>query len=774
MQILGFVERFWGVSRRYEGLPKAVLRQIAMSQLDLRAKLAPRMAVAGVAIALALLWSFWEQKENRLLYFSLYCLLVCYLAIAVTGWQWSANNEKTTRLRLFQIAFSGIPASIGIFWSLVLIEGLNGADLIQTSVLYALAIGLMSAPAFTGPAIYALALWIPVTIGSLIAVLVDSPTPPALTLVGLFAYGFLTFTSILSVNRDTVEREFKRIEAQRQSEVIALLLRDFEEGASDWLWETDRALSVVRPSVRFAEAVDRPADEMAGMKLAGFLHEHGAVSGAGAAAAVIGLISRHEPFRDRRVSIRFGEEQRWWSLTGKPVFDEDGKFAGYRGVGSDVTEAQRAEQKIAYIASHDGLTGFANRLSFDEALKAACADPGPKGAALVCLDLDHFKSVNDSFGHRLGDTLLAAAAARIAGSIRAGDRAFRLGGDEFAVILPGADRADAMAVAERIVARLKSSFLCNGISVRIGASAGIAEIGAARADADAVHHEADLALYRAKTEGRAAVRLFDPERDSQAELAQELSFAMNNALDDQAFFLDYQPIASVATGRIEAVEALIRWRHPRHGVLGPDRFIAIAEQSGAIIAIGARVIDLACGFAAFLPEPVRVSVNLSPVQLHDPALIDRIASALARNHVRPGRIGFELTETTLLGTDSDVALVLGRIRALGCRIGLDDFGSGYSSIATLNRFRFDILKIDRSLIHEAAIDPRRRTILSHLVRLAGEIGLTVTGEGVETGDHMALLRDLGFDHAQGFGVSPPLEDAAMLEFLERISLGAEV
>ncbi len=728
------------------------------------------MVVTGVAVALALSWSFWNHGDSPLLRTAFGGVFASYFTLILIVRLWWLERHRNERFGLFQFVFCCVPASIGIFWSLVLIAGLRHADLVQTSTLYALAVGLMSAPAFTGPAVYALALWIPVTIGSLIALLIDSPTPPVVSLVGLISYAFLTFTSILSVNARTIDRELKRIEAQRQSELIGLLLRDFEEGSSDWLWETDTNLNVVRPSGRFAEVAGKTLKQMNSMSLIDFLRDHARRSGVagsmGMADALIGQIGRFEPFRDRKVALQLGRDLRWWSLTGKPVFGGDGRFAGYRGVSSDITDYQRAEQKIAFIARHDSLTGLANRLSFDQALKVICDDPGVKGGALLCLDLDHFKVVNDSFGHKTGDALLVAVAKRIASSIREEDLAFRLGGDEFAVILPGSDRDEAMAVAGRIVTRLAHPFHCNGISVRVGACVGITQIGMAERTADKVQHEADLALYRAKAEGRATFRLFDPEQDKHAELAQELNFELNNALGDQVFFLDYQPIVAIDTGRVTSVEALIRWNHPRHGVLHPDQFIAVAEQSGAIIPIGALVIGMACAFAATLPDPVAVSVNLSPVQLHDATLIAKIAAALERNRLRPGRIEFELTETTLLDMSAHTLAILHEIKTLGCRIGLDDFGSGYSSVATLYYFQFDTLKIDRTLLWDAANDVRKRKILGNIVRLAKDIGLVVTGEGAETEDHMALLRDLGFDNAQGFNVCTPLKDAKMLEWLK--------
>lgn len=727
------------------------------------------MAATGFAVAVALAWSFWNRPNPAILRIGFIGIFASYAALFLISRLWFRLRLKTIRIEPFQLAFATSAAIIGIFWSVVLTAGLQDADLAQTSVLYALAVGLMSAPAFSGPALYALSLWIPVTIGALVAVIVNETTSVIPTLVGLFSYALLTLSSIIYVNARTIEREVRRIDAEQQREVIGLLLRDFQEGSSDFLWETTAELDLVNPSSRFVDAARTTPARLASMSLIRFLTDHRAETSDGpsadAIARLIEQIGRGEPFHETRVVLRFGDAERCWSLTGKPILDTGGRFAGYRGVGSDVTAYRQVELQIAFIARHDSLTGLANRMSFNTALQAICANPMPGGAALLCLDLDHFKSVNDRFGHQTGDAMLVAATGRICQCLRAQDQTFRLGGDEFAILLPHTTRRDAEAIADRIVRRLAEPFAVEDVTLTIGACAGIAMILEPGHLPETIHHAADLALYHAKSEGRGTLRVFNQDSERETTVTRQINAALVNDFDSQTFFLEYQPIVSLESGRLTAVEALIRWDHAIYGILPPSRFIPAAEHNGSIVRIGAQVIDMACAFATRLPASVSISINLSPIQLHDPALPTRIATALARNHLGRGRIEFELTETAILDLNPQTLAVLGEISALGCRIGLDDFGSGYSSIATLYYFDFDRLKIDRSLIRDAMDDPRRRTILRNMTRLAREIGLEVTGEGVETEQYIKALAELGFDAAQGSVFSAPLLDAALLDWI---------
>lgn len=358
-----------------------------------------------------------------------------------------------------------------------------------------------------------------------------------------------------------------------------------------------------------------------------------------------------------------------------------------------------------------------------------------------------------------------AVVQRILGCVREHDRPFRLGGDEFGIILPNTDQTVADGIAARIVERLAQPFRIDEVNLTIGACVGIAMVTTADQNPVDVYHAADLALYRAKSEGRGTHRAFAAESKSEAERARDLKFALNNDLDLRAFYLEYQPIVALADGRLTAVEALVRWDHPTYGVLRPDFFIPEAEHSGAIIPIGRHIIAIACAFAATLPDDVSVAINLSAVQVHDAELVDTIASSLARNALAANRIVFELTETAILNITPETVATLDRIKAQGCRLSLDDFGSGFSSIATLYYIPFDWLKIDRSLIHDAMGDRRRGSILRNITHLARDLGMHVTGEGVENDQMKAALVELGFDHGQGSLFSPPLRDAALHAWL---------
>ncbi|WP_291343976.1 bifunctional diguanylate cyclase/phosphodiesterase [Acidiphilium sp. 20-67-58] len=750
-------------------LPAQTRRQIEISLLDMRAALVPRMVVTGGTVAGILAWEFHDLLHSApLIATGLAGLATCYVLLMIVATLWSRRAAEA-QPALFKALFCGLALLIGVFWACIEIGGLRHATGQQASLVYAVIVGLISTAAFSGPALYALVYWAPVTAGAAIALVTNTAHPPVTSLIGLGSYALLTFTTILYVNANTMEREFRRLEAERQSEVINLLLRDFEEGASDFLWETDASLTLLRPSPRFAEAARTTQEALAGQSLVRFLVEHGQPSPEQSCAPSIGNllyhIGRRETFNEKSAPLFFAGEERCWSFAGKPVFDRDGQFVGYRGVGSDVTAHRHAERRIAHIARHDSLTGLGNRMGFDEVLHGACASPVGAGTGLICLDLDHFKSVNDRFGHKAGDELLQAAAGRLLACVRSHDRCFRLGGDEFAILLPDATIADVEAVTRRIIDRLADPFRLADITVAIGCCAGIAMIARAGIQPEDVLHAADLALYRAKESGRGAVRMFDPENDRQTTRLRQLDASLVNEFERQSFFLQFQPIVRLESGAVTTIEALVRWQHPQYGILPPDQFIPASEHNGTIIRIGAYVIDAACAFAATLPEQIAVAINLSPVQLYDPLLLERIGNALARHKLGRGRIEFELTETAILDVSPTTRDILDAIRALGCRLALDDFGAGYSSISTLYYFPFDRLKIDRALIRDSLDDARRRSILLHVGRMAHDIDLTLTAEGLETEAHRTRLIELGFDEGQGALFSMPMDGEALHAWL---------
>ena len=386
---------------------------------------------------------------------------------------------------------------------------------------------------------------------------------------------------------------------------------------------------------------------------------------------------------------------------------------------------------------------------FNEVLHHACETLAEAGVALLCLDLDQFKSVNDTFGHATGDAVLVVVAERLRGCLRERDVAARLGGDEFAVIVMSDDVAEIRAVAARIVECVSRPYQFDGQVVRIGISVGISRAPQDAGSAGALLKNADLALYRVKTDGRGLWRFYDPEMDERLQERRALQAALAQALPRQELVLEYQPIVDLTDLRVLGAEALLRWHHPERGLLAPDEFISIAEEAGLIGPIGEWAIGQACLDAARWPEHITVAVNLSPLQFRDAGLVETILKALHSAGVSPKRLELEITETTMLETSHQTMAALWDLHGQGVRIALDDFGTGYSSLSYLQRFPFDKIKIDRSFIRDLGYEKDDSSIILAIIGLAERMNMIVTAEGVETSEQAMLLTSYGCGQAQG-------------------------
>ena len=432
---------------------------------------------------------------------------------------------------------------------------------------------------------------------------------------------------------------------------------------------------------------------------------------------------------------------------------------GWVATYEDVSEQRRVEARVAHMAHHDALTDLPNRVLFHdrirEALNRLQRQPDAS-VAVLCLDLDHFKDVNDTLGHSAGDALLQAVADRLRGCIRQTDVVARLGGDEFALLQSGGDQPhDAAALAERVVAALEAPFGLDGHRIRIGASVGIALAPGDGADADRLLRCADMALYRAKADGRGGHRFFEPDMDAQLHARRAVQVDLHDALGRDQFEVHYQPIVNLAAGEAQGFEALLRWHHPTRGMVSPGEFIPLAEEAGLIIPIGKWVMRRACADAAAWPGNHRVAVNLSPVQFSSPDLAEAVAEALAHSCLAPSRLELEITETVLLRDNEAVLATLHRLRALGVRIALDDFGIGYSSLSYLRSFPFDKIKIDQSFVRDMEHRADCAAIVESVAHLATSLGMGATAEGVETEEHLRRVRAAGCTEAQGYHLGRP-------------------
>ena len=432
---------------------------------------------------------------------------------------------------------------------------------------------------------------------------------------------------------------------------------------------------------------------------------------------------------------------------------------GWVATYEDVTARRQAEARIHYMAHHDTLTNLPNRALLHERLAAMLREPGRRGErlAFLCLDLDYFKTVNDTLGHPVGDALLEAVADRLRHCVRDDDLVARIGGDEFAILQPSAGHPrQAELLSQRVIESLSQPFDLDGQRVIMGVSIGIAIAMEPGGDANLLMKCADMALYCAKAEGRGTYRFFRPEMDAAMQTRRTMELDLREAMANEDFTVYYQPIFDLRANRVSGFEALVRWRHPLNGLVSPGDFIALAEELGLIVPIGEWILTRACRDAATWPDDLRVSVNLSPVQFRGESLVTTVSRALQAAGLSPRRLELEITETALLQDSEKVVSELHKLRDLGLRIALDDFGTGYSSLSYLRSFPFDKLKIDQSFVREMGTRPDCRAIVHSVAALASSLGIITTAEGVESKEQLEEIRLAGCAEAQGYYFDRPL------------------
>jgi len=567
-------------------------------------------------------------------------------------------------------------------------------------------------------------------------------------------YAVIVVLGALAASRKATALLQSQIEAKRQERLMAVLLQDFEQNAAEALWETDLDGRVAHHSPRLALLLGLGEPSLKGRPLLE-LFEHLGVGTSTLRAA----LRVERPFKDLRLSTREGDARRHWAINGKRLIDEDGRTAGWRGVVADVTEQVLAQDRLQQLAHTDSLTGLANRFTLHEALRAAL--DGDTLVALLALDLDHFKVVNDTLGHAAGDKLLQTVAARLLSCSRGGDLIARLGGDEFAVLVRDAGApVDVEALAQCLIRQLEQPVELEGRSMRASASVGIARRADALASADDLLVHADIALYAAKKAGRGRHESYSPDLGERNRRRQTIANELRQAVQRGELALHWQPKVDLASARIVGAEALLRWEHPQLGAVAPIEFIAVAEKSGLIRDIGAWVLREACRSAVEALDGLPISVNVSPAQLHDDDFVDCVRDVLHARAMAPWRLELEITESVFIDDVEGALARLHALRALGVRVALDDFGTGYSSLAYLRRFPFDTLKIDRAFVNELMASGDTRAIVRMIAQLAATLQMRTVAEGVETPAQYEAVGAVGCDEAQGFLVSAarPLAD----------------
>ena len=732
--------------------PKSpLLRSIRAHQLETLVRLVPITVFTQALAAILLVFALWNNAPHALL------LVWGGTGIAICVWR----GMRAARLRRDPsyrkrrpTSFAHVTraiCSIAFLWLIPPFFWFDTASADAQLYMTVLIAVLLSAGSITMVSVPPAALsYMLVMLVGAIAITVKIDNIPMLLMSLLYACSLVW--AITGNARRFIAHARARIELEEKGEIIELL-REFEAAGSGGLWEVDSDLRLVNISAELSEVLGYSPDQVIGLTVREMLDPNDRIVHLSSGMrSLFDSLENGEPFKD--IAIPTYDSQRWFSVSGKPLFDHAGAIVGWRGVGSDITELRLGGEDAVRAARVDPLTDIANRLLMRELLEEAMLRQVEKDepCALMLVDLDRFKLVNDTLGHAIGDQLLCEVALRLVETVGEGGTVGRLGGDEFAIIWTGgSDRSTLARLALEIIADLSRPLHIGAADIHIGATVGIAVAPTDGTREEGLMRSADLALYRAKEAGRGAYAFYDHSMFEQAEDLRLLENDVRQALAQNSLALAYQPIVDAETGELIGREALLRWNHPLRGTISPETFIPIIEDAGLIHRIGDWVIREACTEATKWDDKARIAVNVSAAQLTGAGLTKTVVSALATSGLEPRRLELEVTETIFLGDDSETLASLERLRALGVRLVIDDFGKGYSSFGYLARAQFSKIKIDSMFARGAAEgDSNCLAIVRAILALADGLGVETTAEGIEDEAQAATMRRLGVDQLQGY------------------------
>ncbi|MFK7964178.1 MAG: putative bifunctional diguanylate cyclase/phosphodiesterase [Burkholderiaceae bacterium] len=690
------------------------------------------------------------------------CTMALLINRAMTAW-WRSRDIPLRRAsergltRATNVAFVQ-----GVAWGLVPLVLFSGASPGEQLLIAVVTTGMLCAGAFVLAAIRRAAVVYCVTLGAFSASTIFFSDIEVAGFLGLL---LLTYTAIIigaifNLSTTIVSRLIAEAQAENQRHVIGLLLSDFEEHASDILWEIDEHLALRHASPRLLEMLGLAEHAIDALPFADLLRRKAFADreGSNGLEQLEDCLSGEKPFRDIGLKLSLEGAVRWWTVTAKPLTNETGHVMGWRGVLADVTETRDTHESLVRLAHHCSLTDLANRHYFVMRLSDDLRHlSDQRHLAVLYIDLDDFKKVNDSFGHSVGDRLLKNIANRLQETVRQDDLVARLGGDEFAVMLHDVqDESQALSYAKRLIDFVEPAYRVDDKVMPVGMSIGVALAPLHGKKPDELMRAADLAMYAAKAEGKGTVCVFSPAMGEQNRRRRLLEAGLQDAMKHDQLHLVYQPQVNIETGEVTSVEALARWEHPSLGTVAPTEFIPIAEETGQIEAIGRWILKRACLQAREWPEQIGLSVNVSTAQAVTDTLIESVQDALNQSGLAVERLELEITESIFLSDNPTSLRLLHSLRDLGVQVAMDDFGVGYSSLAYLRKFPFSSLKIDRAFTHEVVTSEQSRAIIRAIIGLARSMGMTIIAEGVERPEQVRILKRLGADCAQGFLFAVPV------------------
>jgi diguanylate cyclase (GGDEF)-like protein len=736
----------------------------------------PIATFATLVLVTVVLFSFWNVGHHALMVGVSIPLVLINLANLYLWWFW---HHQPGDLRVAGWACWGLCADIALLSLLNVVMAVHVFG-VGDSAQRILFVGIAAAVMATGGWIFSALLhtglaWSLVLCGAgMVGMGINHwhEYPALIVLIGF--YGVVLTGTVLVNSRMVSQTISNSLALEKQNQVVGLLLHDFEENASDWLWEIDRRGRLKHAPMRLAQTMGWSVKELRSQPFLPLIESMAPNDPAAKQmhAQLAAYLAGDAPFRGVILPVLVDGHPRWWAMTAKPLLHARHGIIGWRGVGSDVTELHERDLELVRLANVDSLTGLANRHRFHQELADFFPSCGvTKPCTLLLFDLDNFKHVNDLMGHAMGDALLCEVAKRLRSQMQPGMLLSRLGGDEFAFLLPDAvDQSRAQHLCDHMQAALMQPYVVNNHHMEIHASIGVANAPVDAGNAQDLLKACDLALYAAKAAGRHTLRFYDPQMAAVVRHKLSLLADLKLAIQRQEFVLHYQPQIDLATQVLVGFEALVRWHHPTRGLVPPMQFIPAAEDSGLIVPLGQWVLSQACLEAAQWPAHLRVAVNISAVEFERADLCQQVSQALHVSQLPAHRLELELTESTLMQDSETTLALLHDLRRSGVRVALDDFGTGFSSLAYLRSFPIDQLKVDRSFITplgqgQGKDDASALAVVRAIHGLAQALGLEVIAEGVETVAQHELLMRVGNVLAQGYKFAKPMDAEQAKQFI---------